>query len=213
MGVSRRSFLKMLGMATAGIALNPLIPVVANNEIYVNKKLGIAFRIPKEWYFYNVQKMDEMYDSQILKPDAPHIDEYIEELRSQPLVSIGMYPPDEEGNKRFSPSIVLRLEPKDESIEFESILNDSNLYLESVTRNFRALESRQISDICGYRALRGKYGYLYEATGMASTPIIGRSCIIDVGAHFYSFNMYNNDPESLGIDTMFDQLESSIMVL
>jgi hypothetical protein len=155
-----------------------------------------------------------MYDSQISKPDAPHIDEYIEELRSQPLVSIGMYPPDEEEDKkRFSPSIVLRLEPKDESIEFENILNDSNSYLESLTKDFRTLESRPISYICGYRALQGKYGYLYEAKGMASTPIIGRSCIIDVGAHFYSFNMYNNDPENLGIDTMFDQLESSIMIL
>ena len=201
-------------MATAGMALNPLIPVVANNEIYVNKKLGIAFRIPKGWYFYKVQKMNEMYDSQIFKPDAPHIDEYREELRSQPLVSIGMLPPDDDkGKKQFSPSIVLRLEAKDESIEFDDILSDSNSYLESITNDFRALGNRPISDICGYRALHGKYSYLFEAKGMAPTPIIGRSCIIEAESHFYSFNMYNHNPENFGIETMFDQLESSIMIL
>ena len=48
---------------------------------------------------------------------------------------------------------------------------------------------------------------------MVSTPIIGRSCIIEVGEHYYSFNMYNHDPESLDIDRMFDQLEESIMIL
>lgn len=213
MGVSRRSFLKMAGMATAGLALNPLIPVVANNEIYLNKKLGIAFRIPKEWYFYDVQKMDEMCDSQILKPDAPNIEEYFEELRNQPLVSIGMHPPDVGVNKKFSPSIVLRLETKDENIEFEKILDDSNSYIESVTRDFRAIENKPVSEICGYRALHGKYGYLFEAKGMTSTPIIGRSCIIEVASYYYSFNMYNYDPENLGIDKMYDQLESSIMIL
>lgn len=203
----------MIGVATAGLALPPSFAVVANNEIYVNKKLGIAFRIPKGWYFYSVQKMDEMYDSQILKPDAPHLEEYFEELKSQPLVSIGMHPPDEEGRKQFSPSIVLRLEAKDEDIEFVDIINDSNSYLESITNGFRAIENRAESRICGYRALHGKYGYLFEAEGMDSTPIIGRSCIIELQSHYYTFNMYNNDPETPGIDAMFDLLESSIMIL
>ncbi|NQZ59843.1 MAG: twin-arginine translocation signal domain-containing protein, partial [Lentisphaeraceae bacterium] len=145
MSVSRRSFLKLLTMATAGMALNPLMPVVANNEIYVNKKLGIAFRIPKGWYFYTVQKMNEMCDSQTFKADAPYIDEYREELLSQPLVSIGMLPPDDDKVKnKFSPSIILRLEAKDDSIEFDDILSDSNSYLESVTKDFRPLENRPI---------------------------------------------------------------------
>lgn len=201
-------------MATAGLAISPSLAVVANNEIYVNKKLGIAFRIPGGWHFYSVQKMHEIFDAQILKPDAPLIGEYLEELKSQSLVSIGMHPPDDgKGNKQFSPSIVLRLEAKDECIEFEDILDDSNSYLESVTNGFRAIENRPVSRICGYRALKGKYGYLFEAEGMSPTPIIGRSCIIELESHFYTFNMYNSDPENQEIDAMFDQLESSIMIL
>ena len=89
--------------------------------------------------------MEEMCDSQILKPDAPNIDELIEELKSQPLVSIGMYPEDEEGINRFSPSIVLRLESKDESIEFENIINDSDSLMNSVTKDFRAIEHYRLS--------------------------------------------------------------------
>jgi hypothetical protein len=214
MGGSRRSFLKLLGAATAGLAMPPSFAVVANNEVYVNKQLGVAFRIPQGWHFYTVHDMDEMFDGQILRPDAPFVEEYLEELRGQPLVSIGMLPPDGAlGQRRFSPGIVLRLEANADGMVLENALDECNSYLERLVTGFRALAIRPESRISGYRALRGKYGYLFEAEDMEPTPIIGRSCIIEAESRFLSFNMYNHDPEDPGIDAMFDLLEASVVIL
>ena len=214
MGVSRRSFLTLFSLAASGLVLDPLIPVVANNNIYVNKKLGVAFRSPEEWNFYDVKKMEKMYDDQIFKPDSPFINEFIEELKGQPLVSLGMYPLEEADEEQFfSPSIVLRLEPREEGGELENILTESDNYLSNIVKSYESKGNGPIIDVCGYRAIQGNYSYIFEAERMKPTPIAGRSCIIEVGEHYYSFNMYNYDPVDSDIERLFDRFVSSIMIL
>ena len=38
-----REFLKLASIALAGLAIDPLKAVAVNNNLYVNKKLGIIF--------------------------------------------------------------------------------------------------------------------------------------------------------------------------
>ena len=126
MSESRREFLKLLSLASAGIAVNPLTPVLANNEVYVNKALGIAFRIPADWHFYNVQQIQEMVGRQKGKEDSYLFERAKREFLNQPLVSFGMHPYDEhEPEKVFSPSVVLMLEEREDG---EDLLHNNLFY-------------------------------------------------------------------------------------
>ncbi len=48
MGIGRREFLRLTGLALAGLAIDPLKAVAINDNIYVNKKLGILFKKPSD---------------------------------------------------------------------------------------------------------------------------------------------------------------------
>jgi hypothetical protein len=51
MGVGRREFLKIVGLAFTGTMIDPSLAVVTNKDVYVNKKLGILFYKPSDWEF------------------------------------------------------------------------------------------------------------------------------------------------------------------
>ena len=48
MGIGRREFLRLTSIALTGLAIDPLKAVAINDNIYVNKKLGILFEKPKD---------------------------------------------------------------------------------------------------------------------------------------------------------------------
>jgi hypothetical protein len=48
MGIGRREFLRLTSISLAGLATDPLKAVATNNNIYVNKKLGILFEKPSD---------------------------------------------------------------------------------------------------------------------------------------------------------------------
>lgn len=214
MKFSRRSFLQLLSIASIGITVAPKQSVVANNETYVNKKLGIAFKIPEGWYFYHVQEMQKMAHRQIVKPDAILYDELLEEINQQPLVVMGQHSPyDEKFKTDFTPSIVLRLEKNDKNISAEEILDESDSYLSTLVNDYKPIERKPITTINSYKVVQGKYSYLFEAEGMKPTQIIGRSCIICTEDHYYSFNMYNYNPINSKIDNLFTKFIANIIVL
>ena len=55
MGIGRREFLRLTGIALIGTAFDPLKAVVINDNAYVNKKLGILFYKPNNWGFIAVK--------------------------------------------------------------------------------------------------------------------------------------------------------------
>jgi hypothetical protein len=49
MGIGRRDFLKFVGMALAGIVVDPLRAIAVNGNYYVNMRLGLGFEKPDGW--------------------------------------------------------------------------------------------------------------------------------------------------------------------
>ena len=69
MGIGRREFLKLTSIALAGLAVNPLQAVVTNDNVYVNRKLGILFEKPDLWNFVGVKDFGKLKHEQILGND------------------------------------------------------------------------------------------------------------------------------------------------
>ena len=66
MGVGRREFLRLTSIALAGLAFDPLKAVTINDNVYVNKKLGIMFQKPQDWGFIAIKDFGKIKSEQII---------------------------------------------------------------------------------------------------------------------------------------------------
>ena len=66
MGIGRRNFLRLIGLALTGLTIDPLQAVITNDDLYINKKLGILFYKPTNWGFLNTKDFGKLKDDQIL---------------------------------------------------------------------------------------------------------------------------------------------------
>ena len=213
MKTNRRQFLKLFSLATVDLTVDPLQSVITHREIYINRSLGIAFKTPPKWHFYSAHRMKAMHDEQITQPSQLLVNELLDELKNQPLVTLGKDPEHQPYRRpKFSPSIVIRLEPLEDKTSLFELYTASNLFLDEVCKDYQNLGMR-FGEISGYQALFGQYSYLFEAQGMQSTPITGSSCMIETQSHYYSINMYNYTPEDPSIRSHFRDFLTDFIIL
>ena len=62
MGIGRREFLKLSSLATLGFIINPFEGVVAADNVYINKKLGVLFHKPDGWGFVRIKDFGKLKD-------------------------------------------------------------------------------------------------------------------------------------------------------
>ena len=66
MGIGRRQFIKLASLALAGLSVDPLSAVAINDDVYVNKKLGILFHKPKNWGFVSIKDFGRIKSEQVI---------------------------------------------------------------------------------------------------------------------------------------------------
>ena len=64
MGIGRREFLRLTNIALAGLVIDPLKAVAINDNVYVNKKLGILFHKPQDWGFIAIKDFGKIKNEQ-----------------------------------------------------------------------------------------------------------------------------------------------------
>ena len=84
MGIGRGEFIRLTGLALAGLAVDPLQSVITYNDTYINKRFGILFEKPSTWGFIEVKRFEKLKAEQILADDMNEIKEEVwEDLGDQ----------------------------------------------------------------------------------------------------------------------------------
>ncbi len=142
MGVGRREFLRLTGLALAGLAIDPLKAVAVNNDAYVNKKLGILFHKPTDWGFYAVKDFGKLKDKQIIGEGLDmKKDEIWKELGEPICIATKYYEEKPEHVGVFSPTITLNVTPKEELADlghetFEELIGLSHFGVSKILKGF-----------------------------------------------------------------------------
>ena len=66
MGIGRREFLTAFGTLLARIAISPSPAAARHENLYLNRRLGIAFHCPPGWDFVRLDEMGEVQKGQLL---------------------------------------------------------------------------------------------------------------------------------------------------
>jgi hypothetical protein len=119
MGLGRREFLRLTGLALAGLTIDPLKAVAVNKNYYVNRKFGIILEKPDTWDFIALKDFGRLRDEQILPDQMEFTKEEIFEELGEPAFVITKYWQDTAAFKgKFSPTISAFINHKSE-LDFE----------------------------------------------------------------------------------------------
>jgi len=104
-GIGRRKFLKLFGAVIATAATNPLQAVIINDDLYINRTLGLAYKKPLGWHFLSLGSFADIKEKQqLLDSDTTEM----LKAGDDPIAIMSQYP--ESSGITFSPSITIYVE-------------------------------------------------------------------------------------------------------
>jgi len=88
MGIGRREFLATFGTLLTQLAITPSPAAACHDDLYLNRRLGIAFQCPADWEFIRVEEMGEVQKGQLLAMDDVGQSQAILESLDLPFVAL-----------------------------------------------------------------------------------------------------------------------------
>ena len=168
MGIGRRQFIKLASLALAGLSVDPLSAVAINDDVYVNKKLGILFHKPKNWGFVSIKDFGRIKSEQVIGEWLEDSQEEIWEELGDPICIATKYYEDKPEHKGiFSPTITLNITPKEELEDvghesFEELMEMSKFGASMILKDFKVLEKYEPYFISNCKFYEYDAEYLFE---------------------------------------------------
>lgn len=220
MGIGRREFLKLAGVALAGMSVNPLQAVVTNNNVYVNKKLGILFHKPASWGFLNVKDFGKLKDEQILGNGYEEIKEEVWEDLGDPICIATKYPDDlPELKGVFSPTITLNITPKEELSDydcsnFEEVMEMSEFGISRILKDFNIIKRYEPCSISGSMFYEYDAEYSFEHVDIRNPLKVELKTLkTEHNGFYYDFNCHQSYAQNQPADKEFSEFKNSIKLI
>lgn len=220
MGLGRRGFLKLSGLALAGALIDPLQAVAVNNQFYVNKKFGIMFEIPKEWGFVRVKDFGKIKEKQILNGCFDSIKEEVWEDLGNPICIATKYYEDIPKYKGiFSPTITLNISTKQEIEELgmknmKEVFRQSLAGAKNLLKDFKRVKYYKPYKICDYWIYERDATYTFEHIELENPLKVElKSFKIEHNNFLYEFNCHQSIEANQIAKQEFEEFKKSIKLV
>ncbi|MBX2900157.1 MAG: hypothetical protein KF775_10925, partial [Cyclobacteriaceae bacterium] len=218
MGLGRREFLRLSGLALAGLAIDPLKAVAVNKNYYVNKKFGIILEKPDSWGFIAIKDFGKLFDEQILPDDYFNKDEIHEDLGDPAFVITKYWQDTPELKEKFSPTISAYINHKSElgfePKSFEDVIELSGRGTGMILKDFERKEIEGPLLISGCNTYISKATYLFEHVELKNPVRTNLKVVmIEHNEHYYFINMHDSDQVNENTQKEFDECIKSIKLI
>jgi hypothetical protein len=220
MGIGRRDFLRLVSMALIGISIDPLKAVAVNNNVYINKKLGILFHKPQGWGFVAVKDFGKIKSEQIIGEGLEDTAEDIwEELGGSICIATKFYQNKPEYKGIFSPTITLNVTPKEELEDlgyetFEELMGMSAYGTSMILKDFLITKKYDPYLISNCKFYEYDAEYLFEHTDI-SEPLKVELKILKTehNGFYYDFNCHQSKTQRQFADKEFEEFKKTIKLI
>ncbi len=220
MGIGRRNFLRLTGLAMAGMAIDPLQAVVTNNDAYINKKLGILFYKPKGWNFLGIKDFGKLKDEQILGNGYNDYKDEIWEDLGTPICIATKYSPDlPQYEGIFSPTITLNITHKSELEDiaynsFEELMDLSASGTAEILTDFKIVKKYAPYQISGCNFYEHDAEYLFEHIDL-NEPLKVELKVVKAEHNdfYYDFNCHQSLEVNQTANLEFEYFKKSITLI
>lgn len=220
MGLGRRLFIKLTGLALAGLSIDPLQAVVTNDNLYLNRQLGLLFYKPDGWGFIKVKNFTRLKNQQILGNGFDEIKDEVWEEIGDPIIVITKYFEETPENKGiFSPTITLNITPKEELEEyniksFEEQMELSALGTSMILKDFEIIEEYEPYIISGCKFYEFDATYTFEHIDTVKPLKVELKVLkTEHNGFYYDFNMHQCTEQKQIAYEEFDRFRKSIKMI
>lgn len=220
MGIGRRNFIKLAALALTGLAIDPLKSVITNNNYYVNKKLGILFKIPEKWGFVKLKDFGKLKEEQILNDFFEPIKEEVHKDLGDPICIATKYYEDLPKYKGvFSPTITLHITHKSELEDidfenFEELMKASEQGVSMILKDFNVIKRYKPYYISKCKFYEYDAEYLFEHIEL-EVPIKVNLKVIKAkhNNYYYDFNCHQTKEVNQIANNEFEDFKKSIKLI
>lgn len=220
MGIGRLEFLRLSGLALAGLTIDPLNAVAIQDNVYINKKLGILFYKPADWGFISVKDFGKLKSEQIIGQGLDESQEEIWEELGDPICIATKYYDDKPEHKGvFSPTIVLNITPKEELAylgyeTFEELMLLTEIGVTSILKDFRVLKRHEPYFINNCKFYEYDAEYLFEHIELdAPLKVELKALKAEHNGFYYDFNLHQSKAQNQLADLEFEAFKKNIYLI
>lgn len=220
MGLGRREFLRLTSIALAGLAIDPLKAVAINDNIYVNRKLGVLFEKPSNWGFIAVKDFGKIKSEQVIGHGLEESAEEIWEELGDPICIATKYYEDKPEYKGiFSPTITLNITPKHE-LEylgyetFEELIAMSEFGVSHLLKDFKVIKRCEPIIISNCKFYEYDAEYLFEHIEI-NKPLKVELKVLKAehNGFYYDFNCHQSRTQSQLAEKEFQEFKRTIKLI
>jgi hypothetical protein len=220
MGIGRREFLRLTSLALAGLAVDPLKAVAINDNIYVNKKLGIIFHKPQDWGFIAIKDFGKIKSEQIIGEGLDQsTDEIWEELGDPICITTKYYQDKPEFKGIFSPTITLNITPKEEleylgHDTFEELIGMSEYGVSKLLKDFNVIRRHEPYFISECKFYEYDAEYMFEHNEI-NEPLKVELKVLKAehNGFYYDFNCHQSKTQRQYADKEFEEFKKTIKLI
>lgn len=220
MGIGRREFIRLTGLALAGVAPDPLKAVVTTEDVYINKKLGLMFNKPREWGFVALKDFGKIKEDQILNGEWNLQKDEVFESLGEPVCIVTKYPLDlSEYKGVFSPTITVHVTPKsefeeDEFESFEELMSMSAYGASLFLKDFQIIDGHSPYVVSGSTFYEYDATYSFEHVDL-NVPLKVELKVIKVeqSDFYYDFNCHQSIEANQIAGKEFEYFKNSIRLI
>jgi hypothetical protein len=220
MGIDRREFLRLTSLALAGLAIDPLKATVTNDNIYINKKLGILFHKPKNWGFIAVKDFGKLKNEQIIGEGLYETtDEIWKELGNPICIATKYHQEKPEYKGIFSPTITLNITPKEEleylgHDTFEELMEMSAYGVSKLLKDFNIIKRYEPSFISNCKFYEYDAEYLFEHIEInAPLKVELKVLKAEHNDFYYDFNCHQSKTQNQVADKEFEEFKTTLRLI
>ena len=194
MGIGRRDFIATFSSVLAGLAALPSAAAATSEDLYLNRRLGFAFRKPSGWFFNNVQEMGQVAKGQLLDLEGPEINSLWDNVTDQlPIVSVSRGAVTADGGD-VTPGVNVYLdlvENEDDRDILVCATGETEL-LEVLLRDWRILSGPSPVKISGCPGAEYFCSFLFEHENLKTPALMRlRTVLLDHDRYRYTLRMYD----------------------
>ncbi len=220
MGIGRRAFLKYASLAVAGLAVDPLQAVVTNENVYLNRKMGILFEKPPAWGFIKVKDFGKLKSEQIIgKGWTDSVEETWEEIGDPLCIATKYYEQLPEHKGILSPTITLNVSHKSEyegfgTMTLEEIIDVSAYGTSLLLKDFKILKRYDLQMISGCKFYEFDAEYMFEHIDIPEPLKVELKVLkAEHNDFFYDFNCHQSSAQNQTAEKEFLAFKQSIKLI
>ncbi len=220
MGLGRRKFVKLMTTALAGVSYTPFQSVITNEDLYVNRQLGIMFHKPSDWGYLSLNQFNEVKTNVILSGEFEEYKEQVFELLGDPISIVSKYlDEDDDNDGKLNPTITLNITPAEEILmdsegsTFEEAIAESRQVTSHFLKEFEIIKDFGQTNLSNCNSYEYDAKYMFEHKEL-TVPLQVHLKVIKIEHRglYYDINMHQS-LETEDVTKEFDLFRDSIVMV